>query len=49
MAPQYLVTRPLMPPLESEQLPGSLLARIQADSPTEQMARALRLLSPLSL
>lgn len=38
-----------MPPLESEQLPGSLLARIQANSPTDRLALALRWLSPLSL
>ena len=38
-----------MPPLESAQLPQSLLARIQADSPTDRLAQTLRFLSPLSL
>ena len=37
-----------MPPLESAQLPGSLLERIAAHSPTERLAQVLRFLSPLS-
>lgn len=38
-----------LPPLEIEQLPGSLLTRIQADDPTDRLTLALRWLSPLSL
>lgn len=38
----------LMPPLQSAQLPQSLLERFQADSATDRLAQALRLLSSLS-
>ena len=37
-----------MPPPERTQLPQSLLERFEADSPTDQLAQALRWLSPLS-
>jgi hypothetical protein len=38
-----------MPPVLTAQLPASLLDRFEVHSPTERLAQALRLLSPLSV
>jgi hypothetical protein len=38
-----------MPPVAADQLPASLLARFKADSPADQLAQLLRLLTPLTV